>query len=113
MDSMDDKPVTHAELEGALQRFKVELKQDLKQGILEAVQDLKQELKQDLKQGILEAVQDLKQEILEAMQDLKQEIMERTQEAIRDSQTEMLKAFFVHQETSAIRMRATAAKLSN
>jgi len=47
------------------------------------------------------------------MADLKAEILEGVQEAVRDAQTEILKAFFPFQENTDLRIRAVEVKLSN
>jgi hypothetical protein len=60
-----------------------------------------------------EALANLKTDLRTDMADLKAEILEGVQEAVRDAQTEILKAFFPFQENTDLRIRAVEVKLSN
>jgi hypothetical protein len=52
-------------------------------------------------------------DILERLAAQKQEILDGVQEQIRDSQTEILKAFLPFQEASNLRLRLVETNLSN
>lgn len=83
---MDERPVTRAELLEVLSSFQAELKAELRAELAT-----------------------LKQEIVES----KQEILDTVQEQVRDSQTEILKAFLPFREDTSIRFRAIDAKIGN
>jgi hypothetical protein len=55
----------------------------------------------------------LEAELKADMATLKQEILDGVQERIRDSQTEILKAFLPFQESSNLRLRLVETNLSN
>jgi len=52
-------------------------------------------------------------EMLELFAAQKQEILDGVQEQIRDSQTEILKAFLPYQESTNLRLRVVETNLSN
>jgi hypothetical protein len=52
-------------------------------------------------------------ELHEALGATKREIIDAVRELVRDAQTEILKAFFPHQEATNIRIRAVETNLSN
>ena len=79
-------------------------------------QDL-QEIKQALVEHIDQATQGLRAEMQRSMDALRVEMLQRMdehaaslEESIRDSQTEMLKAFISYQEGQQIRMRGFESK---
>jgi hypothetical protein len=85
---MDDKPVTRKELLEALSTVAT-----------------KAELQESLAAN--------KSEMLQAIEAAKTEILEKVAELVRDSQTELLKAFLSYQENNDLRVRTVEAKLSN
>ena len=97
MDYMDDQPVTRAELREALADTRAEL--------LEALAGTRAEM--------LGALGATRTELLETMEAALAAQKADIIEAVRDAQTEILKAFLPFQETSNIRFRAVEAKLSN
>ncbi|HTP33398.1 MAG TPA: hypothetical protein VMJ75_14570 [Candidatus Acidoferrales bacterium] len=56
---------------------------------------------------------ELQAELKQLKIELKREILDGVQEVVRDSQTEILKAFLPFQEPTNIRFRALEAKVSN
>ncbi|HXK07676.1 MAG TPA: hypothetical protein VMS37_35110 [Verrucomicrobiae bacterium] len=56
---------------------------------------------------------ELQAELKQLKIELKREILDGVQEVVRDSQTEILKAFLPFQEATNIRFRALEAKVSN
>jgi hypothetical protein len=56
---------------------------------------------------------ELRETLEAALAAQRSEIIDELTEVIRDSQTEILKAFLPYQEASSIRFRAVEAKLSN
>jgi hypothetical protein len=89
---MDDKPVTRKELLEALST--VATKAELREALAAT------------KSEMLQAIADAKTEIVA-------EILEKVAELVRDSQTELLKAFLSYQENNDLRVRTVEAKLSN
>ena len=83
---MDERPITRAEMVELFASQKAELTADMAA--------LKTELKADM------AAQ-------------KQEILDGVQEQLRDSQTEILKAFLPYQESNNLRLRVVETNLSN
>jgi hypothetical protein len=86
MSLMDDQPVTQKEMLEALASNKAET---------------------------LQALEANKAETLQAVAAAKTEILEKVAELVRDSQTELLKAFLSYQENNDLRVRTVEAKLSN
>lgn len=56
---------------------------------------------------------ELRQALIALKQELKQEILDGVAELVRDSQTEILKAFFAFQESTGLRFRKLEADSSN
>jgi hypothetical protein len=83
---MDERPITRGEM--------VELFTAQKADVTADMAALKTELKADLAA-------------------FKQEILDGVQEQIRDSQTEILKAFLPFQETTNLRLRVVETNISN
>jgi vacuolar-type H+-ATPase subunit E/Vma4 len=94
---MDERPATRADLVELLSALKAELRVELKAELAE--------LRTELKTELAELRTELKTELAE--------IRDAVQEQIRDSQTEILKAFLPYQERTNVRFRAFEAKVSN
>jgi hypothetical protein len=104
---MDDQPVTRAVLLEALAAQGEQQNQQLAKALAAQKRELIEALatKQEL------AAQ--KQEILDEVKVMIAEAGDRTQEAIRDAQTEILKAFLPAQESNTIRFRKYETTLAN
>jgi glycosyltransferase A (GT-A) superfamily protein (DUF2064 family) len=89
---MDDKPVTRKELLEALST--VATKAELQEALAAN------------KSETLKAIADAKTEIVAEIRDI-------VAESVRDSQTEILRAFLVYQDGNDLRVRTVEAKLSN
>ena len=107
---MDEQPVTRRDFGELLSAVK-----ELKTGLAELRTELKTglaELRTELKTELAALRTELKTELAELRTELA-ESKDAVQEQIRDSQTEILKAFLPYQERTNVRFRAFEAKGSN
>jgi F0F1-type ATP synthase membrane subunit b/b' len=112
------EPATKQDLQEARQGLQHEVR-EVKHELRQELQEVKQELKQDLREANQALEERLSQRIDNAKQDLRAELLQRMdehaaslEESIRDSQTEMLKAFLPYQEAQRVRINILESGLT-
>jgi hypothetical protein len=106
---MDEKPVTRSEMLDAL--ADVATKTEMREAFAEMRAEMREGFatKTEMREGFAA----IRSEMQEGFAAAKLDMRETIAESVRDSQTELLKAFLSYQENNDLRIRTVEAKLSN